>query len=135
MRQIPDEEVKIQSYFIAKGVVTTMLNQDNDFEYFEKAFKMDPNSPVAGFLYALSLSKIHKFKEDMDTVSPMFDMTADDLVRFTISQFIMTLNTSMSDYVSAMANAKTCIEIAKRNGWHLETAEVCLLCDALHSLK
>ena len=99
MRQIPDEEVKIQSYFIAKGVVTAMLNRDNDFEYFEKAYRMDTNSPVAGFLYALSLSKIRKFKEAYEIVSPMIDMTADDLVRFTISQFIMTINSSMSDYV------------------------------------
>ena len=136
MRQIPDEEVKIQSYFIAKGVVTAMLNRDNDFE---KAFNIDHNSPVAGFLYALSLSKIRKFKEALDIVSPLLDMTADDLVKFTISQFIMTLNSSMSDYVSALANAKTCIEIAKRNEWHLEAAECnsyyAMLCIVLNDLE
>jgi tetratricopeptide (TPR) repeat protein len=139
MRQIPDEEVKIQSYFIAKGVVTAMLNRDNDFEYFEKAFRMDTNSPVAGFLYALSLSKIRKFKEAYDTVSPMLDMASDDLIRFTISQFIMTLNSSMSDYVSALTNAKTCIDLAKKNGWHLEAAECnayyAMLCIVLNNLE
>lgn len=139
MRQIPDEEIRIQSYFIAKGVVTAMLNRDNDFEYFEKAFNMDQTSPVAGFLYALSLSKIRKYKEALDIVSPLLDMTADDLVKFTISQFIMTLNSSMSDYVSALANAKTCIDLAKRNDWHLESAECnsyyAMFCIVLNNLE
>lgn len=139
MRQIPDDEVKIQSYFIAKGVVTAMLNRDNDFEYFEKAYKIDSNSPVAAFLYALSLSKIRKFKDALDIMLPMQDMGGDDLVRFTIAQFIMTLNSSMSDYVSAQASAKTCIEIAKRNNWHLETAECnsyyAMLCIILNNLE
>jgi hypothetical protein len=107
MRQIPDDEIKIQSYFIAKGVVTAMLNRDNDFEFFEKAFNMGPTSPVAGFLYALSLSKIRKYKEALDIVSPLLDLTSDDLVRFTISQFIMVLNTSLSDYTAALSSAKS----------------------------
>lgn len=63
MRQIPDEEVKIQSYFIAKGVVTAMLNRDNDFEYFEKAYRMDTNSPVAGFyMHSLFLRFVNSKK-------------------------------------------------------------------------
>jgi hypothetical protein len=65
-------------------------------------------------------------------------MTADDLVRFTISQFIMTLNTSMSDYVSALANAKNCINLAKRNEWLMEVADCnayyAMLCIILNNL-
>ena len=51
---------------------------------FVKKYSMDTNSPVAGFLYALSLSKIRKFKEAYEIVSPMIVET---FVRMIIMEF------------------------------------------------
>jgi tetratricopeptide (TPR) repeat protein len=125
MRQINDDDIRLSSYFVAKGVVQAMLNRDNDFEYFEKAYKLEPKSVVNIFLHSLSLSKIRKHQEAIKIASPLLEINSEDLVKFTLNQFMMTLYSSNSDYAEAQNFAKKAIEIARKNDWELELADSC----------
>jgi tetratricopeptide (TPR) repeat protein len=123
MMQIPDEEIRLSSYFVAKGVVSAMLNRDNDFEFFEKAYNLDSKSLVNIFLYALSLGRNRKYNEAINLIKPCLDQVSEDLIRFTILQFLMVMSSSISDYEIAQQYTKKCIEICKRNDWELELSE------------
>ncbi len=139
MRQINDEEIRLSSYFIAKGVVQAMLNRDNDFEYFEKAYKLDSRAVVNIFLYSLSLSRNRKYQEAIKIAGPLIELDSEDLVKFTLNQFMMTLLASTSDYAEAQNYAKKTIEIARKNDWEIELADSCshyaMLCLVLNQLE
>jgi tetratricopeptide (TPR) repeat protein len=132
MRQLQDDDIKISSYFLAKGVVYAMLNRNDDFEYFEKAYDIDPKSQVVSFLYALSLAKNRKFTEAIKIASPLIDSSPEDMVKFTVNQLHMVLNSCISDYSSALGFAKKCLDLANKNEWELERAESNSYCGMFH---
>lgn len=123
MRQVNDSEVRLPSYFIAKGVVTAMLGRDNEYDFFRKSFEQEQDSQIARFLYAISLLRNRQFKEALDIVKPLADVIPDDVIRIVIFQFMMICYANMSDYAMALMFAKQCIDMARRNEWISDLAD------------
>lgn len=128
LKPIPEEKMNNSSFFIARGVISASLVRGNEKELFQRAFDLDPNSPVAGFLYAISLSKIKKHKEALDIANKMLQRIDNDEVVYVATQFIMLQYSALEDYDSAIKQAKNCLEIARRNEWGFEVAESGYFC-------
>ncbi|MDX1960161.1 MAG: restriction endonuclease [Leptospiraceae bacterium] len=122
-KQVNEDQVKFGAYFVGRGVVASILERGTELEFFQKAINLDPRSVVAKFLYALCLFRSRKYKEALDNANDLVDLMHDDLLKYTLFQFIMVQYLSLSDYSSAMMNARLCVEIARRNEWKNENSE------------
>lgn len=123
MRNIQEEDIRFQSYFLARGVVSAMLNRNDELTYFEKAFNMDTKSLISTILYAIALYRNRRFKDALDVINKIIDNTTDETTRYTLFQFLMIQYLLLKDYSSAMLQARLCLEIARMNGWKYEIAE------------
>lgn len=123
LKQIPDEQIKLSSFFIAKGVVSTMLGKENDFDYYQKAYELDKGSQLAKFLYAFALFQRRKFKEALSMVDSLIDSSREEVIKYSFLQFLMVQYICLKDIPSALLNARLCMELAKNNSWEEEIAE------------
>ncbi|MCB1190493.1 MAG: restriction endonuclease [Leptospiraceae bacterium] len=122
-KPIPEDKMNNPSFFIAKGVIAASLVRGNEKEYFQRAFDLDSNAPVAAFLYSIALSKIKKHKDALDIANRMLQRIDTDEIRYIAIQFIMLQHSSLEDFDSALKQAFLCLEIAKKNEWSFEIAE------------
>ncbi|MCB1157134.1 MAG: restriction endonuclease [Leptospiraceae bacterium] len=122
MKQVPDNEVEISSFFIARGVVAAQLNRADEFMFFEKAYELDKN-PLPVFLFALANYRLKNHKEALKLANEALEKAEDEYFRFTIIQFIMLQHFLLGDFSSSLIHAKLCIEMARQNSWKFETSE------------
>jgi tetratricopeptide (TPR) repeat protein len=123
LKMLPDSQVKLSAFFIAKGVVSTMLGKDNDFDYYKNAYDLDKNSMVAQFLYAFGLYQRRQFKDALKIVDNILDTVSEEYIKYTFLQFLMVQYLCLKDYSSAMLNARLCIDLARKNNWEVELSE------------
>jgi tetratricopeptide (TPR) repeat protein len=123
LKMLPDSQIKLSAFFIAKGVVHTMLGKDEDFEYYQKAYELDKNSVVAQFLYAFGLYQRRQFKDALKIVDNIIDTVPEEYIKFTFLQFLMVQYLCLKDYSSAMLNARLCIDLSRKNNWEGELSE------------
>lgn len=123
LKQIPDEQTKISSLFVAKAVVATMLGRNTDFDYYHKAYEIDKSSNLYCFLYAFALFQRRRFKEALTLVDNMVDSIKEEVVKYSFIQFLMVQYISLKDFSSASLNARLCMDLARKNDWELELAE------------
>ncbi|MCB1141648.1 MAG: restriction endonuclease [Leptospiraceae bacterium] len=122
-KQIPEDQVRFPAFFIGKGVISTILNRSDEHQYFEKAYKLDSKSSINVFLYGMSLYRQKKFQDALKIANELLDKLKDDRIRFTLYQFLIVVYMGLSDYSSALLNAKHCMEIAEENEWIEDYAE------------
>jgi tetratricopeptide (TPR) repeat protein len=130
--KVNEGNIKFSAYFVGRGIVATMLEKNNEFDYYKKAYELDQESVVNTFLYAMALFRARKFKEAAELASGILDYIHEDYLKFTVHQFLMVQHLCLNDYLSAIIDAKLCIEIAFRNDWDQETADSNLQSGLLH---
>ena len=130
--RVNEANIKFSSYFIGRGIVATMLERNNEFDYYKKAYELDNKSIINNFLYAIALYRTRKYKEAIEIINGILDLMHEDFLKFTLHQFLMVQHLCLEDYLSAIIEAKLCIEIATRNEWEEEIAESNLYCGAFH---
>ena len=119
LEKLREKNLKYAYYYTGLGVVDAMLGNNNETEYFQKAYKMDP-SPVNGFLYAIALFRHRHFEQAVEIANKIVDDIEDEFVRYTIYLFIMIQHMQMDDLPNALKHARLCMESARMNGWHVE---------------
>ncbi|WCL48113.1 restriction endonuclease [Leptospira sp. GIMC2001] len=120
--RLDPDTIKMPAFFVAKGVVNGCLEKGGERSIFEKAIKME-KTPVANFLFAISLAKENKFDKAIDIAEEIADQMDDEYIRYTLFQFIMCVSARMENYSQAMKYARLCMEMARLAGWDMETIE------------
>lgn len=131
-KRIRDENIRFSSYFLGKGVLSAILERNDEFEHFKKAYELDKDSLVTNFLYALALGRARKHKEAIEIANRIIDLIYDEHLKYTLFLFLMVQNMLIENYTDAILNAKLAVEIATRNDWEQEIAESNLYCAMLN---
>ncbi len=122
LSRLPEEKINNQSFLIAKGVIAGIMGTGREREFFEKAYKGE-KSTVAGFLYAIALSREGKHKEAIEIAEDLINENEDEYIRYTLFQFLMCENILLLQFPDAIKNARLCLEMALLNGWRIELLE------------
>jgi tetratricopeptide (TPR) repeat protein len=126
LKTLPDSQIKLSAFFVAKGVISTMLGREDDFDFYKKAYDLDKNSMVAKFLYAFSYYQRRNFKEALKLVDSLIDLSIEEYIKLTFIQFLIVQYLCLNDYSSAMLNTRVAIDIARKNNWENELADLSL---------
>ncbi|TGL57589.1 tetratricopeptide repeat protein [Leptospira sarikeiensis] len=120
LSRVPDEKLKMPALLIGKGVVSAILRKGDPRTYFQRAFEEDPTSSVAGFLYAVALSRAGEHDESIRVANSVVDVVTDEYVRYTLFQFIMLEFILKENWNEALKHSRLCMETARNNGWKQE---------------
>ncbi len=130
--RIKDANIKFSAYYLGKGVLSAILERNDELENFKKAYDLDKDSVTTNFLYALALGRARKHKEAVEIINKVLDLIYDDHLKYTSFLFLMTQHMLLENYTEAILNSKLAVEIATRNDWEQEIAESNLYCAMLH---
>lgn len=130
--RIKDTNIRFSAYYLGRGVLSAILEKNDEFEHFKKAYELDKESVTNNFLYALALSRARRHQEAIEIINKIVDLIHDDYLKYTIFLFLMVQYMLLENYPEAILNARLAVEIAMRNDWEQEIAESNLYCAMLN---